>query len=64
MEPIPETEWKRKRLDKSQYAVKRTTKVETEGGTDIMKQEWIVTDCEKARRIGRQLQQQATSETG
>ena len=31
--------------------MKRTTKVETEGGTNIMKQEWIVTNCEKQEEL-------------
>ena len=39
MEPIPETEWKTKRPDKSQYTKKRTTKVSTEGEPEILKQE-------------------------
>ena len=47
MEPVDEKEWKTKRPDKSTYAVKRTTKLKTDGATDIMKQEWIVIDCEK-----------------
>ena len=33
--------------DKSTYAVKRTIKLKTDGAPDIMKQEWIVIDCEK-----------------
>ena len=36
-----------KRPDKSQYTVKRTTKVSNEGEPDNLKQEWIVIDCEK-----------------
>ena len=47
MEPVEKKEWKMKRLDKGTYAVKRTTKLETEGAADIMKQEWIVIDYEK-----------------
>ena len=47
MEPVDEKEWKTKHPDKSMYAVKRTTKLKTDGAADIMKQEWIVIDCEK-----------------
>ena len=36
-EPIPETEWKTKHSDKSQYTKKRTTKVSTEGEPNILK---------------------------
>ena len=46
MKPVPDKEWKTKRPDKSTHAVKRTTKIKNEGAADIMKQEWIVIDCE------------------
>ena len=49
LEPIPVKEWETKRPGKSQYASKRTIKVETEGAADIMKQEWIVTNCENKK---------------
>ena len=39
LEPITEKEWKTKRPNKSQYAPKCITKVETEGVANIMKQE-------------------------
>ena len=47
LKPIPAKEWKTKRPDKSQYSSKHTTNIITEGEADIIKQEWIVTDCEK-----------------
>ena len=47
MEPVDEKEWRTKHPDKSTYAVKHTTKLKTDGAADIMKQEWIVIDCEK-----------------
>jgi len=31
--------------------MKHTTKIETEAGTDIMKQEWIVTNCRKQEEL-------------
>ena len=51
MEPIPETEWKTKRPDKNLYGKKRKTKVSTEGEPDIMKEEWIVINCEKQEEL-------------
>ena len=45
--PMPDKEWKMERPDKSQYAVKRTTKVSNEGEQDILKQKLIVIDCKK-----------------
>ena len=47
LEPMPDKEWKTKRPNKSQYAVKRTTKVSNEGEQDILKQKLIVIDCKK-----------------
>ena len=47
MEPVEKKEWTTKRLDKSMYVVKRTTKLKMDGEPDIMKQEWIMIDCEK-----------------
>ena len=47
MEPIPDSKWKLKRPNKSEYATKRTTKIINEDKSKILKQEWIVTDCEK-----------------
>ena len=51
IENFPEKELKTKRPDNSQYVSKSTTKTETEGAADIMKQEWIVTDCEKQEEL-------------
>ena len=47
MESIADTNWKTKCPNKSEYATKRTTKLKNEDGSEIMKEEWIVTDCEK-----------------
>ena len=47
MEPVRATKWKTKRPDKSLFATKRTTKLKNEDGSEIIKQEWVVTDCEK-----------------
>ena len=47
MEPIADTKWKTKRPNKSEYATKRTTKLKNEDRSEIIKEEWIVTDCEK-----------------
>ena len=46
MMPIEEKTWKTDRPDKNKYASKLTTKIKQDGGDDILKQEWIVTDCE------------------
>ena len=67
MEPVLDTEWKLKRPDKSEYAVKRTTKLKNEDGTEIIKQEWVVTDCEKQDELEdnhTNLQRQKTTEHG
>ena len=45
MEPVEEKKWTTTRPDKSKYAVKRTTKLKTEGEPDILKQKWVITDC-------------------
>ena len=47
MKPVDDAEWQGKRPDKSLYASKRFTKLENDDKTFIMKQEWVVTDCEK-----------------
>ena len=47
MKPVDDADWKVKRPNKSLYATKRITKIENEDKTFIMKQEWVVTDCEK-----------------
>ena len=47
METVTNTEWKTKRPDKKEYAVKRTTTLKNEGRSDTLKQEWVVIDCEK-----------------
>ena len=68
LKPVPDKEWKTKRPGKSTYAVKRTTKVKNEGAADIMKQEWIVIDCEMQEeaednynnKLRQELAQQAT----
>ena len=47
MEPVDDKMWKTKRPDKSLYAVKRTTKFVNElDKSEILKQEWVVIDCE------------------
>ena len=46
IEPVPDTKWKTKPPDKSLYATKRTTKIMNEDKSKILKQEWIVIDCE------------------
>ena len=46
MEPVDDKEWKTKRPDTSMYAVKRTTKLVNEDKSEILKQEWIMIDCE------------------
>ena len=46
MMPIEEKTWKTDRPDKNKYASKLTTKIKQDGGDNILKQEWIVTDCE------------------
>ena len=43
--------WETKRPDKKEYATKRTTMIKTEGWPDILKQEWIITDCEKQEEL-------------
>ena len=45
MAPIEDKVWNTERPDKSRYASILTTKIKQEGGDDILKQEWIVTDC-------------------
>ena len=47
MEPIVGTKWKTKRPTKSEYATKRTTELKNEDGSEIMEEEWIMTECEK-----------------
>ena len=47
MEPVVDKEWKTKRPDKSTYAVKHTTKLINDDKSEILKQEWVVIDCEK-----------------
>ena len=47
MEPVLDTEWKLERPNKNLYATKRITKIVNEDKTEILKQEWIVIDCEK-----------------
>ena len=51
LEPMSDKEWKTKHPDKSQYVAKRTTKVSSESKPDILKQEWIVIDCEKQEEL-------------
>ena len=48
MEPVEEKNWTTTRPDKSKYATKRITKLSTgvQGEPDILKQEWIITDCD------------------
>ena len=43
---IEDKTWKTNRPDKRLYAFKCTTKIKNDDGADILKQEWIVTDCE------------------
>ena len=47
IKPVDDADWKVKRPDKSLDATKRNTKIENDDKTFIMKQEWVVTDCEK-----------------
>ena len=47
MKAIADTQWTTKRPDKSLYATKRITKIINEDKSEILKQEWVVTDCEK-----------------
>ena len=44
MGAINNNEFKTERPDKSLYALKWTTKIKSEDGTDILEQEWIVTN--------------------
>ena len=65
MKAVANTNWKTERPNKSLYATKRTTKVENEDKTFIIKQEWIVTDCEKQDELEdnhTNMQQQQTTE--
>ena len=48
---MPDKEWGMECPDKSQYAVKRTTKVSNESEPDLLEQEWIVIDCEKQEEL-------------
>ena len=47
MELIANTKWKTKRPDKTRYASKRTIKPKNADGSEIMKEEQVVTDCDK-----------------
>ena len=47
MKTIADTNWKIQRPNKNLYAAKRTTKLKNEDKTFIIKEEWVVTDCEK-----------------
>ena len=50
LEPMPDKEWKTERPNTSQqYAKNPTTMVSCEGEPDILKQEWIVVDCESKK---------------
>ena len=46
MEPLDPATWKTERPDKSKYATKLITKIKVDGEPDILKQEWVITDCE------------------
>ena len=65
MELIADTKWKTKRPDKSEYAVKRTIKLKNENGSEIMKKEWVMIDCDKQDELEdnhSNLQRQKTTE--
>ena len=47
MEAIDDSEFKTECPDKKLYASKCITKIKSEDGTEILKQEWIMTNCEK-----------------
>ena len=47
MKPVDDADWKVKRPDKSLYATKLITKINNSDGSEILRQEWVVTDCEK-----------------
>ena len=47
MKPVDDADWKVKRPDKSLYATKLITKINNSDGSEIRRQEWVVTDCEK-----------------
>ena len=65
MKAIADTKWKTEHPDKSLYATKRSTKLENEDMTFIIKQEWVMTDCEKQDELEdnhTNIQQQKTTE--
>ena len=47
MKPVDDTKWKVKRPDKSLYATKRITSIKNSDCSEILRQEWVVTDYEK-----------------
>ena len=67
MEPVRATKWKTKRPDKRLYATKRITKIINEDKSEILKQEWILIDCEKQDELEENhtnMQRQKTTEHG
>ena len=65
MKPVDDADWKVKRPNKNLYATKRITKIDNEDKSFIMKQEWVVTDCEKQDELEdnhTNMQQQKTAE--
>ena len=51
MEDIDNNEYKAERPDKKLYASKCITKIKSDNSAEILKQEWIVTDCEKESEL-------------
>ena len=47
----PDTKWKLKHPNKSECTTKRTTKLENDDKSFILKEERIVTDCEKQDKL-------------
>ena len=65
MKPVDDADWKVERPDKSLYATKRITKIINEDKSEILKQEWVVTDCEKQDKLKdnhTNMQRQTTTE--
>ena len=65
MKPVDDADWKVERPNKSLYATKRITSINNSDGSEILKQEWVVTDCEKQDELEdnhTNMQQQKTTE--
>ena len=65
MKPVDDADWKVERPNKNLYATKHITKIKNADNSENLKQDWVVTDCEKQDELENNhtnMQRQKTTE--